>query len=510
MHEINSLIGGFAVALSWFNLALMLAGVTLGVLIGVLPGLGGANGVAILLPLTFGMAQQPGGATSAIILLSCIYWGALFGGAITSILFNIPGEPWSVATTFDGYPMAQKGRAANALTAAFTSSFVGAFIAVVMITFLSPLVARFALQFGPPEFFSVYLLTFCAFVGMSKGSPFKTIAAMMLGFALAAVGLDTVTGQLRLTFGHMELLKGFDFLIAVIGLFGIGEILLTIEEGLVFKGKSAALNVKVVLETWRELTKYWKTSLRSAAVGCFMGIVPGGATPASFMSYGVAKRMSRDGEKFGTGQIEGVVAPETAAHAAGTSALLPMLTLGVPGSPTAAVLLGGLMIWGLQPGPLLFVEKADFVWGLIASMYLGNIAGLIVVLTCVPLFAAILRVPFSIIAPVILVICAIGAYTVHISMFDVWLMLVFGVMGYIFKKLDYPLAPMVLALVLGDNAENAFRQSMLIAQGDLKIFFSNALVGSITGLALLMLFWPLISKALALIRGNPRPPSMTE
>jgi putative tricarboxylic transport membrane protein len=208
--------------------------------------------------------------------------------------------------------------------------------------------------------------------------------------------------------------------------------------------------------------------------------------------------------------VEGVVAPETAAHAAGTSALLPMLTLGVPGSPTAAVLLGGLMIWGLQPGPLLFVEKADFVWGLIASMYLGNIAGLIVVLTCVPLFAAILRVPFSIIAPVILVICAIGAYTVHISMFDVWLMLVFGVMGYIFKKLDYPLAPMVLALVLGDNAENAFRQSMLIAQGDLKIFFSNALVGSITGLALLMLFWPLISKALALIRGNPRPPSMTE
>jgi len=510
MHEINSLMGGFAVALSWFNLALMLAGVTLGVLIGVLPGLGGANGVAILLPLTFGMAQQPGGATSAIILLSCIYWGALFGGAITSILFNIPGEPWSVATTFDGYPMAQKGRAAHALTAAFTSSFVGAFIAVVMITFLSPLVARFALQFGPPEFFSVYLLTFCAFVGMAKGSPFKTVASMMLGFALAAVGLDTVTGQLRLTFGHMELLKGFDFLIAVIGLFGIGEILLTIEEGLVFKGKSAALNVKVVLETWKELTKYWKTSLRSAAVGCFMGIVPGGATPASFMSYGVAKRMSRDGEKFGTGQIEGVVAPETAAHAAGTSALLPMLTLGVPGSPTAAVLLGGLMIWGLQPGPLLFVEKADFVWGLIASMYLGNIAGLIVVLTCVPLFAAILRVPFSIIAPVILVICAIGAYTVHISMFDVWLMLVFGVMGYVFKKLDYPLAPMVLALVLGDNAENAFRQSMLIAQGNLGIFFSNALVGSITGLALLMLFWPLISKALALMRGNARPPTMTE
>ncbi len=511
MQEINSLLGGFAVALTWFNVMLMLAGVSLGVLIGVLPGLGGANGVAILLPLTFQMAQQPGGATSAIILLSCIYWGALFGGAITSILFNIPGEPWSVATTFDGYPLAQQGKAGQALAAAFTSSFVGALIAVVMITFLSPLVAKFALRFGPPEFFSVYLLTFCAFVGMAKGTPFKTIAAMMMGFALAAVGLDTVTGQLRLTFGHMQLLKGFVFLIAVIGLFGIGEILLTIEEGLVFKGAQARLNMRVVLETWKELPKYWKTSLRSAGVGCLMGIVPGGATPASFMSYGVAKRMSRNGEKFGTGQLEGVVAPETAAHAAGTSALLPMLTLGVPGSPTAAVLLGGLLIWGLQPGPLLFVEKADFVWGLIASMYLGNIAGLIVVLTCVPLFASILRIPFSIIAPVILVICAIGAYTVHISMFDVWLMLVFGVLGYIFKKLDYPLAPLVLALVLGDAAENAFRQSMLMSQGDMRIVFANGLVGSFTTVALVLLLWPLISRGIAIIRGrNGRPGSRVE
>ena len=502
MQEIHSLMGGFAVALSWFNLALMLAGIVLGVIIGVLPGLGGANGVAILLPLTFGMAQQPGGATSAIILLSCIYWGALFGGAITSILFNIPGEPWSVATTFDGFPMGQQGRAGAALTAAFTSSFVGALVAVLLITFMAPLVARFALRFGPPEFFSVYLLTFCAFVGMAKGSPFKTIASMMMGFALAAVGIDTVTGQLRLTFGYMELLKGFDFLIAVIGLFGIGEILLTIEEGLEFKGAKARLDMRVVIDTWKELPKYWKTSVRSAAIGCMMGIVPGGATPASFMSYGVAKKMSRDGDKFGTGQIEGVVAPETAAHAAGTSALLPMLTLGVPGSPTAAVLLGGLLIWGLQPGPLLFVEKADFVWGLIASMYLGNIAGLIVVLTCVPLFAAILRVPFAIIAPVILVICAIGAFTVHSSMFDVWLMLVFGVMGYIFKKLDYPLAPLVLALVLGDRAEDSFRQSMLMSQGDMRIFFANALVGSITALALLLLFWPLVGRALDILRGK--------
>ena len=497
MVELSALFHGFAVVLTPFNLLLMMIGIVLGVIIGVLPGLGGANGVAILLPLTFTMPP-----TSAIIMLSCIYWGALFGGAITSILFNIPGEPWSVATTFDGYPMAQQGRAGEALTAAFTSSFVGAFVAVVMITFLAPSVAQFALQFGPPEFFSVYLLTFCSFIGMGKGSPFKTLAAMMLGFALAAVGMDTVTGQLRLIFGFTELMRGFDFLIAVIGLFGIGEILLSMEEGLSFTGKSAKINPKVVLETWKKLPHYWLTSLRSCLIGCWMGITPGGATPASFMSYGVAKRMSRNGEKFGTGQIEGVIAPETAAHAAGTSALLPMLALGIPGSPTAAVLLGGLLIWGLQPGPLLFVEQKDFVWGLIASMYLGNLAGLIIVLTCVPLFAAILRVPFSIIAPVIIVICAIGAYTVHNAMLDIWLMLLFGVLGYVFKKLDYPLAPLVLALVLGDRAEDSFRQSMLISQGDLGVFFSSWLVGSVTALALVMLFWPLLSTLLARMRGN--------
>src|SRR5258705_5461374 len=473
----------------------MMIGIVLGVIIGVLPGLGGANGIAILLPLTFTMPP-----TSAIIMLSCIYWGALFGGAITSILFNIPGEPWSVATTFDGYPMAQQGRAGEALTGAFTSSFVGALVAVVMITFLAPLVARFALQFGSAEFFSVYLLTFCSFIGMGKGSPWKTLASMMLGFGLAAVGMDTVTGSLRLTFGWSELMRGFDFLIAVIGLFGIGEILLSMEEGLSFSGKSAKIDTRIVLDTWKKLPKYWLTSVRSCLIGCWMGITPGGATPASFMSYGIAKRMSKNGRKFGTGQLEGVVALETAAHAAGTSALLPMLALGIPGSPTAAVLLGGLLIWGLQPGPLLFVEQQEFVWGLIASMYLGNIAGLIVVLTCVPLFAAILRIPFSIIAPVIIVICAIGAYTVHNAMLDIWFMLLFGVIGYVFKKLDYPLAPLVLALVLGDRAEENFRRAMLDSQGNLGIFFSNGLVGGITALSLVLLFWPLLSKLIARVR----------
>jgi len=384
--------------------------------------------------------------------------------------------------------------------------FIGAFVAVVMITFMAPLVAKFALKFGPAEYFAVYLLTFCSFVGMGKGSPFKILASMAIGFALAAVGMDTVTGQLRLTFGIPDLMRGFDFLIGVIGLFGIGEILQSMEEGLEFKGKSGKIDSKIVLATWKKLPHYWMTSIRSSLVGMWMGITPGGATPASFMSYGLAKKMSKNGANFGKGEMEGVIAPETAAHAAGTAALLPMLALGIPGSPTAAVLLGGLLIWGLQPGPLLFVEQKDFVWGLIASMYLGNLVGLIVVLSTVPLFASILRIPFAIIAPVIIVICAIGAYTVHSAMLDIWFMLFFGVMGYMFKKLDYPLAPLVLALVLGDKAEDSFRQAMLVSQGEVGVLWSNPLVGTISTLAILLLVWPLVSKLIAKVR----PPKVNE
>ena len=501
MEELANLFHGFSVVLQPYNIVLMFVGIVLGVIVGVLPGLGGANGVAILLPLTFSMSP-----TSAIIMLSCIYWGALFGGAITSILFNIPGEPWSVATTFDGYPMAQQGKAGEALTAAFTSSFVGALFAVIMITLVAPLVANFALRFGPAEIFSVYFLAFCSFIGLSKEPPFKTLASMMIGFGLGAVGLDQVTGQLRLTFGFESLLSGFDFLIAVIGLFGIGEILLTMEEGLSFRGKAAKINLKIVFQTWKELPRYWLLSLRSCLIGCWMGISPAGATPASFMSYGIAKRISKRGKNFGKGEIEGVIAPETAAHAAGTAALLPMISLGVPGSPTAAVLLGGLLIWGLQPGPLLFTEQKDFVWGLIASMYMGNIVGLIVVLTCVPIFAAILRISFSVIAPVILVLCAIGAYTVNNNSFDVVMMLVFGIAGYFMKKTNYPLAPMVLAIVLGDKAEESFRQSLLASQGGFSVFFSNSLVATIMVLGLIALFWPIIQSGWIRLRsGKLRP-----
>ncbi|MFG0599786.1 tripartite tricarboxylate transporter permease [Delftia sp. WSY_4] len=496
MDELQYLAHGFAAVTTWQNTGLMLTGILLGIVVGVLPGLGGPNGVAILLPLTFGMSP-----TSAIILLSCIYWGALFGGAITSVLFNIPGEAWSVATTFDGYPMAQQGHAGAALTTAFTGSFIGAISGVMLITFLAPVVASFALQFGPPEFFAVFFLTFCSFIGMGKEPKAKIVAAMAVGLLLAAVGMDTISGDLRMTFGSTELLRGFDFLVVVIGLFGISEILMTIEEGLAFKGKKASIDLKMVFRTWARLPRYWLTMLRSALVGCWMGVTPGGAVAASFMGYGLAKKFSRDPDSFGKGNPEGVLAPETAAHAAGTSALLPMLALGIPGSATAAVLLGGLMIWGLQPGPLLFTEQKDFVWGLIASMYLGNIAGLVIVMATVPLFAAILRVPFSIVAPMILMVCAIGAFTVHGNATDIWLMLVFGVVGYVFKKLDYPLAPMVLAIVLGDRMEDAFRQSMLSSQGELGIFWHNGLSGTITTLALLMLVWPLLGRLRAMVFG---------
>jgi putative tricarboxylic transport membrane protein len=485
---LENLAHGFAIAITPFNLFVALIGILLGTVIGVLPGLGGANGVAILLPLTFTMPP-----TSAIILLTSLYWGALFGGAITSILFNIPGEPWSVATTFDGFPMARRGQGGQALTAAFTSSFVGAFFSIVLITLFAPLLAEIALKFGPPEFFAIQLLTFSSFVGLGGGNPLKSLVSILLGFILGAVGLDIVTGQLRLTFGVTDLMNGFDFIVAVIGLFGIGEILLSMEEGLSFEGARTGMNLAVVLQTWKVLPRYWRTFLRSAFIGFWMGFKPGGATPASFMSYAFAKRFSRRGDQFGKGELEGVVAPETAAHAAGVAAMLPMITLGIPGSPTAAVMLGGLIIWGLQPGPMLFQEKPDFVWGLIASMYTGNILGVLIVLAFVPLFAAILRIPFAILTPLIVVVCAVGAYAVHNSMMDVWLMLIFGALGYVFKKLDYPLAPLVLALVLGDLAENALRQSLIMSQGSLAIFFQRPISGVIASVAILFFLLPVIT-----------------
>jgi putative tricarboxylic transport membrane protein len=490
MDNIASLAHGFSVALTSYHLALMAGGVLLGILVGVLPGLGAPNGVSLLLPLTFSMDP-----TAAIILLTSMYWGALFGGSTTSILFNIPGEPSSVATTFDGYPMARQGRAAHALSLAFLSAGFGALVGVVVITLLSGWVARFALRFSSPEYFAVYFLAFASFVGLGGTSPAKTITSMMIGFALATVGMDTISGSLRLTFGFDELLRGISFLVAVIGLFGIGELILTMEEGLRFDGLKARVRPRDILETMASMPRYWVALLRSAAIGCWMGITPGGPTAASFMSYGLAKRFSRNGSRFGTGEPEGIVSPEAADHAAGTSAMLPMLALGIPGSATAAVMMGGLMIWGLNPGPMLFIERPDFVWGLIASMYLGNVVAVVLVLATIPAFASILRIPFAIIGPLIVVICFIGAYTIAGARFDLILAILFGLVGWLFKKLDYPIAPLVLAMVLGDKAEDAFRQSMIMSGGSFSIFWSNLLVTALFVAGLGLLAWPGIAAA---------------
>ncbi len=489
MQSLANLMHGFSVALTWYHIALMIVGVLLGILVGVLPGLGAPNGVSLLLPLTFSMDP-----VAAIILLTSMYWGALFGGSTTSILFNIPGEPSSVATTFDGYPMAQQGRATEALSYAFLSAGFGALAGVILITLLSGWVTTFALKFSSPEFFAVYFLAFASFVGLSGAPPLKTAVSIGIGFALAAVGMDSVSGSLRLTFGFDELLSGVSFLVAVIGLFGIGELLLTIEEGLNLRGLHARVTPRDVLRTALAMPRHWVTLIRSAAVGCWMGITPGGPTAASFMSYGLARRFSRNGDKFGSGEADGIIAPETADHAAGTSAMLPMLALGLPGSATSAVMLGGLMIWGLNPGPMLFIEKPDFVWGLIASMYLGNVVAVILVLTTVPLFASILRIPFAVIGPAIVVVCFIGAYTIAGRPFDLWLALLFGFIGYAFKKLDYPIAPLVLAMVIGDKAEDAFRQSMIMSKGSLAIFWSNALVSTLMLVAVAFLIWPLLAR----------------
>lgn len=487
METITNLLMGFQIFLTPFNFMVAVVGIVLGTIVGVLPGLGGANGVAILIPVTFGMPP-----TSAVILLASIYWGALFGGVITSILFSIPGEPWSVATTFDGYPMAKKGHACRALTTAFCSHFVGAVFATVVLTFVAPIVAEFSLRFGPPETFSVMMLTFSAFVALGGKSPVKTVVSIFLGFIMAAVGIDIISGKLRLTFGTVELMGGFNFIVAVIGLFGLGEIFLTVEEGLKMEGISAKMSVREVFETIRQLPRFWRTYLMGAVIGCWMGLKPGGATPASFLSYGFAKQFAKNPQEFGTGTIEGVIAPEVAAHAAGVSATLPMITLGIPGSPTMAVILGGLMIWGLQPGPMLFKERPDFVWGLIASIWASNAIGVLIVLAFVPLFAAILRIPFGILMPTIVFVSAIGAYAVNNRMIDIWYMIVFGLVGYVFKKLDYPIAPMVLALVLGDLAESAMRQSLVMSQGSPLIFFTQPIAGVINGLAIFFFFWPAI------------------
>ena len=495
MEGILALLGsGLVEALQPANFAMIVVGCVLGLLVGAMPGLGSVNGVAILLPITFLVPP-----TAAIIFLAAIYYGAMYGGAISSITLGIPGASTAVATVFDGRPLAQQGRADKALTAAAVASFIGGTISVVLFTLFAPPLAEFALKFGPAEEFSLMILAFATFIGLSGDDIPKTIFSILIGLVLASVGLDIISGQPRLIFGDISgFLHGVNFLVLAIGIYGIGEMLWTLEQT---KGEVIVHKVRLsladIFRNVRDVRTYIGTTSLGSTVGYFVGTLPAaGATPASLMSYGLAKTFSRDPDSFGKGNISGVAAPEAANNAASTGSMLPMITLGIPGSPTTAILLGGMIIWGLRPGPLLFTEHPDFVWGLIGSLYIANLVALLINLAFIPLFVRILTLPFTILAPTIYVLCVVGGYAPTQTMHDVWLMFLFGVAGYFLRKLNYPVAPAVLAIVLGPLAERSLRQSLLASQGDPLIFVERPISATCMFLALVLVAIPLARRLL--------------
>jgi putative tricarboxylic transport membrane protein len=489
MELLGHLLDGFLIAFDPLNLGLVVLGVVVGLFIGAMPGLGSVNGVAILLPMTFLVPP-----TSAMIFLAAIYYGAMYGGAISSIMLGIPGASTAVATTFDGRPMALKGEADKALIVAALASFVGGTISIVLFTLFAPPLANIALDFGDPEIFALMLLAFATFVGLSGDDIPKTIFSICIGLVFSAVGLDIMSGEPRLIFMDIiGFMHGINFLVLAIGIYGIGEMLWTIE---ISRGDTMMSKAEItfarILNNLRELLNTWKSWTVGSILGFFVGILPAaGATPGALMSYGVAKMTSKNPERFGKGEPAGVAAPESANNAASTGAMLPMLTLGIPGSPTTAILLGGMVIWGLVPGPLLFVEQTDFVWGLIASLYAANLFAVLINVGFIPVFLWMLKTPFTILAPSIFVLSLVGGYAPTQDMHDVWLMLIFGTGGYLLRKLDYPMAPAVLAIVLGPIAEPALRQSLLISNGDLTVFVTRPIAGPITIIALILIFLPL-------------------
>lgn len=470
METLQSLLSGFQVALLPLNVLYCLIGVVCGTLIGALPGLGPSAGLAVLLPITFGMDPVAG-----IIMLAGIYYGAMYGGSITSILINTPGDSAAVMTALDGYPLNLKGRAGPAMGMAAFASFIGGTISIIIFTFLAPVMADFALSFGAPEYFALMVMGLSALASMTGDDPVKGFLSAVLGIIISMVGLDLVTGMPRFTFGSLHLMGGVDFVPVAMGLFGITEIVLSSEETDTRSGLKAA-DLRFT-KLFPNLTDWARCKLIipvGTLLGFFIGMLPGaGATIASFMSYGTAKKLSRHPDEFGTGAIEGVAAPECANNAASVGAFVPLLTLGVPGSASTAVMMGALMMFGMRPGPLLFENNPDFVWGLIASMYVGNIMLITMVLVFVPLFVRVLQVPRGILNSIVMAFILIGAYSLEGSMFTVYLTLSFGVLGYFMKKMKIPAVPMVLALVLGQLMENSLRQSMIMSQGNPIIFFAR-------------------------------------
>lgn len=480
MELLGQLGMGFAIAFSWENLLYCLIGVSFGMLIGVLPGLGPSTGTAVLLPLTYGM--EP---ISAIIMLSGIYYGAMYGGTITSVLINTPGEAASVITCLDGYPMAQQGRAGAALGIAGIGSFIGGTLSIIGLAFIGPPIARLALKFGPPEYFALMVLGMTMVVGLMGRSLIRGILAALIGLALAMVGTDPVTGTFRFSLDIPELQDGFDFVPIAMGLLGISEIMLTAE--MLIKSDKMPI-IKGVLPRREEWFPSLKAISRGTVLGFLVGLVPGtNSVIPAIMSYSVEKKLAKDPSRFGKGAIEGVAGPETANNSYCGAALIPLFTLGIPSSPTIAILLGAFIMHGLQPGPQLFQKNPEFVWGVIASMFIGNAILLFMNLPMAGIWAKLTRIPTKLLFPIILAIAVLGAYSIKNSVFDIGVMLAFGLLGYLLKKLDIPLAPVVLTFILGGLMESSLSQALVMYQGNFFRFFTNPMTATLLGLAIFII-----------------------
>jgi putative tricarboxylic transport membrane protein len=472
---------GFGVALEPMKLLFALLGAVMGTLVGVLPGLGPTATIAMLIPITAGMDPL-----LAIILMAGVYYGSMYGGSTTSILINTPGEAASVMTCLDGFQLTQKGRAGAALGISAIGSFVAGTFSVLGLMLLAPVVSDVALSFGPVENFALMFLGFTVVISLAGKSILKGLLSCCVGLVLGAMGLDPVNGVPRLTYGTETLLKGIEFIAVVVGMFAIPEVLEGVEQsvGSLVRGKLHGL-----FPTREDLRKSWGAIGRGTLLGFCVGLVPGGSgTVATFLSYDLEKKVSRHPEEFGKGAIAGVAGPESANNAVTGASMIPLLTLGIPCGAPLAVLMGALMIHGMRPGPLLFSTSPDFVWGLIASMYIGNFMCLVLNLPLVGLWARLTLIPFPLLGPVVLVLCFVGTYGVNNSMFDVWVMGVSGVIAYFMKKIGVPLVPMVLALVVGPNLEATLRQSLAISKGSPLIFFTHPISLAILCLAAFSVF----------------------
>ena len=483
MEVLSNLFSGFQTALTFQNIYLCFIGCLWGTVVGVLPGIGPLAGITLLIPATFGMD-----ATGAIIMLAGIYYGAMYGGSTTSILMNIPGESASVVTCIDGYQMARKGRGGAALFIAAWGSWVGGTLSIVGLMFLAPFLANVAVKFGPPEMFALLLIAFILLGSLGKGSFFKTVPMILLGLLIGTVGMDQLTGTMRFTHGIKDLYDGIGFIPVAMGAFGIGEILISTEESLVrFVSK---VKMSELLPSREELRASWGPVFRGTGLGFLIGLLPGSAhVLSSFVSYTLEKRLAKRPEEFGTGRVEGVAGPETANNAASESAMIPFLGLGIPTGPAPAVMMIALLIHGVRPGPLFISEQPQVFWGLIASMYIGNVILIILNLPLVGLFVNLLRVPFRILFPIILLICLVGTYSVNSSVVELVILLFCGGLGYLFRKLDFDIAPFILAMIIGPTLEMAFRQSLMRSAGSFSIFFKSPIACTLIALSCLLFIW---------------------